>query len=133
MSEITASNLNPDIIRVTGGASGSEEVIRIAPDGRLFWHQREVETDDAFRGAMLELAYRLVPKAHRAELDASDAKDAGHWTPSKEVEDRFPGAVTVSRALLAEAYRGLKRTYEMPEVRRAIDAAIERTGPHSKP
>ena len=71
--------------------------------------------------------------AHRAELDASDAKDAGHWTPSKEVEDRFPGAVTVSRALLAEAYRGLKRTYEMPEVRRAIDAAIERTGPHSKP
>lgn len=37
-----------------------EVVIRIAPDGRLFWHEREVETDDDFRAAMLELAKRLV-------------------------------------------------------------------------
>lgn len=32
------------------------EIIRIAPDGRVFWRQREVETDDDFRKAMLDLA-----------------------------------------------------------------------------
>jgi hypothetical protein len=32
------------------------EVIRIGPDGRLFWRGREVETDDDFRGAMMDLA-----------------------------------------------------------------------------
>jgi hypothetical protein len=32
------------------------EVIRIAPDGKLFWNEREVETDDDFRKAMLDLA-----------------------------------------------------------------------------
>lgn len=34
----------------------STEVIRIAPDGKVFWKQREVETDDDFRSAMLDLA-----------------------------------------------------------------------------
>jgi len=37
----------------------STEVIRIAPDGRVFWKQREVETDDDFRNAMLDLAKAL--------------------------------------------------------------------------
>lgn len=32
------------------------EVVRIAPDGRIFWRGREVETDADFRLAMLELA-----------------------------------------------------------------------------
>lgn len=50
----------PDIIRIV--ASGAEEVIRIAPDGKLFWRGREVETDADFRAAMLELADRLVEK-----------------------------------------------------------------------
>jgi len=31
-------------------------VISIGPDGRLFWRGREVETDDDFRGAMMDLA-----------------------------------------------------------------------------
>lgn len=35
------------------------EVIRIGPDGRLFWRGREVETDDDFRGAMMDLAAAL--------------------------------------------------------------------------
>ena len=35
------------------------EVIRIGPDGRLFWRGREVETDDDFRAAMLDLAAAL--------------------------------------------------------------------------
>ena len=32
------------------------EVIRIGPKGHLFWRGREVETDDDFRGAMMDLA-----------------------------------------------------------------------------
>lgn len=38
-----------------------------------------------------------------------------------EAERRFPGTITIPRAVLAEAYRGLKRHYEMPELRREID------------
>lgn len=37
----------------------STEIIRIAADGRVFWKQREVETDDDFRSAMLDLAEAL--------------------------------------------------------------------------
>jgi hypothetical protein len=48
---------NPDII--TCFDKDSTEVIRIAPDGRLFWKQREVETDNDFRSAMLDLAKAL--------------------------------------------------------------------------
>ena len=33
----------------------ANEVLRIAPDGRIFWRLREVTTDDEFRAAMLEL------------------------------------------------------------------------------
>ena len=48
-------------------------------------------------------------------------------------EERFAGTITVPRLLLAEAYRGLKRTYEMPEVRAEIDrllaAPISETAP----
>ena len=36
------------------------EVLRIAPDGRIFLKQREVDTDDEFRAAMLELKDALV-------------------------------------------------------------------------
>lgn len=34
----------------------SKEVIRIDPQGRIFWKNREVESDAVFREAMLELA-----------------------------------------------------------------------------
>lgn len=46
-----------DILTIT--PSGKGEVIRIAPDGKLFWHGREVETDNDFRAAMLDLAKHL--------------------------------------------------------------------------
>ena len=36
-------------------AEGHVEVVRIASDGRIFWKQREVETDEDFRSAMCEL------------------------------------------------------------------------------
>jgi effector-binding domain-containing protein len=42
----------------------SKEIIRIGPDGRLFWNQREVTTDDDFRQAMLELV-TIWKKTHQ--------------------------------------------------------------------
>jgi hypothetical protein len=36
-------------------SSVAVEIIRIDLEGRLFWHGREVETDDDFRAAMLDL------------------------------------------------------------------------------
>src|SRR3990167_6593206 len=35
--------------------ANSGENFQITPDGRIFWKQREVETDDEFRVAMVEL------------------------------------------------------------------------------
>lgn len=34
----------------------TKEVVRIQQDGRIFWNGREVETDDDFRAAMIDLA-----------------------------------------------------------------------------
>ena len=39
--------------------AGGSMIITIDPTGRLFWHGHEVETDDDFRSAMLDLANRL--------------------------------------------------------------------------
>lgn len=41
-----------------------------------------------------------------------------------DCSDKWEGTVTVPRKLLAEAYRGLKRHYEMPELRKEIDALL---------
>jgi len=35
------------------------QVIRIENDGRAFWRNREIETDDDFRAAMLDLVAEL--------------------------------------------------------------------------
>lgn len=34
-------------------SANQTEVIRIEPDGKLFWHGREVVTDDEFRSAVM--------------------------------------------------------------------------------
>lgn len=34
----------------------SKEIVRINADGRVFWRGREVETDDDFRSAMMDMA-----------------------------------------------------------------------------
>ena len=54
----TVSKMPVDIIQVRH--SSGREVVRIAPDGRIFWLQREVITDDEFRSAMLELKDALL-------------------------------------------------------------------------
>lgn len=66
-SQTVASNLKFDILRIVN--SEYQEVIRIAPDGKLFWRGREVETDADFRAAMLELADRLVEKTRPYATD----------------------------------------------------------------
>ena len=74
---------------------------RFAPtnlDKRLKW---EIEP-------MYPLPWQSAP-AVVAEIDYS------------KHEGRFEGDITIPRKLLAEAYRGLKLNYEMPEVRREID------------
>lgn len=35
-------------------SAAGEEIVRIAQDGRIFWRQREVETDKQFRDTMME-------------------------------------------------------------------------------
>ena len=47
------ANFTPDTLVIS--AAANKPIIRIDPSGRLFWHEREVETDDDFRKAMLEL------------------------------------------------------------------------------
>ena len=45
------------------GASG-REVIRIQPDGRIFWCGREVVGDEMFKAAMIDLLAVLKEKNH---------------------------------------------------------------------
>ena len=75
-------------------------MIRIAPDGKLFWHGREVETDDNFRAAMLELAEALSgrslrPEGREQELSAeaiADAADAFRTTLLQKADAHTPHA-----------------------------------------
>jgi hypothetical protein len=53
----TAPAATPDILTIRNDTL--IEVIRIAPNGDLFWKDRLVETDNAFKAAMLDLAQAL--------------------------------------------------------------------------
>ena len=59
-----ASNVKES--RLTIG--GPEEIIRIDREGKLFWRGREVETDDDFRSAMMDLATNMKG-ANNANVD----------------------------------------------------------------
>ena len=58
MDELLYSDAKVDCLTIT---PNGEEVIRIDHRGRLFWHKREVVTDDDFRAAMLDLVKHLLP------------------------------------------------------------------------
>ncbi len=49
------------------------EIVRITADGRIFWREREVATDDEFRSAMMDTltAFRLSVNtdAQRARMN----------------------------------------------------------------
>ena len=47
------SSVIPDLITIH--TPKHQEVVRIGPDGRIFWLGREVTTDEEFRQTMLEL------------------------------------------------------------------------------
>lgn len=47
-------NTQPDIFFVR--TSNTQEVVRIAHDGNIYWRGRLVESDDEFKQAMLDLA-----------------------------------------------------------------------------
>lgn len=57
-SAVPVSAPRADMILVR--TQDAKEVIRIGPDGRIYWFGREVETDDDFRSAMMELAAMLA-------------------------------------------------------------------------
>lgn len=45
-------------------AAGHREIIRIEPDGTLYWHEREVTMDEEFRKAMLEAINAMELRKH---------------------------------------------------------------------
>ena len=53
----SVNSLEPGIVF---NVADSHEIIRIENDGRIFWKQREVETDNDFRAAMLDLRDTLM-------------------------------------------------------------------------
>lgn len=63
------ASVEPDIIQLWD--KYQTEVIRIAPDGRIFWKGREVETDEQFRAAMLGLKNALMPMPPNAPVQAA--------------------------------------------------------------
>lgn len=58
MEIIEAKALEFDLFRIWNDAN--EEILSIKKDGRIFWRQREVVTDDDLRAAMQEIFKALV-------------------------------------------------------------------------
>ncbi len=56
MTETTVirTDFKPDTLVIYKAAG--DEVIRIGPNGDIFWKGREIETDDQFKKCMVELA-----------------------------------------------------------------------------
>jgi len=50
---------NPDILTMQ---ANNREIIKITPQGEIYWHGRLVETDDDFKASMLELAEHFKRK-----------------------------------------------------------------------
>lgn len=55
--ELTLANLAPGELQFS--ASSGEAVITIKPDGVVLWRGREIETDQDFRSAMMDLAKEI--------------------------------------------------------------------------
>lgn len=54
--------VNPVYNIITASDRAHTEIVRIGADGHIYWRGREVETDDEFRSAMLDLAKVLAGK-----------------------------------------------------------------------
>ena len=53
------TNIKTNTITIIQGNNSPVPVILIKPNGTLFWNGREVQTDDDFRAAMLDLVAAL--------------------------------------------------------------------------
>lgn len=81
-----------DILTVRKDAN--TEVIRIGPDGRLFWRGREVETDDDFRGAMMDLAAALRQNMIPPQQEFNQGWNAALESASNQFAGMFGGGDT---------------------------------------
>ncbi len=50
--DVKLLKFEPDTLTIR---NSDKQIIRIDLDGRVFWNGREVETDEDFRGAMMEM------------------------------------------------------------------------------
>ncbi len=50
--DVKLLKFEPDTLTIR---DSGKEIIRIDPVGRVYWNGREVETDEDFRGAMMEM------------------------------------------------------------------------------
>ena len=54
--------VNPLVISDQGCALGSEAIIFITHDGKIYWMGREVISDDDFKAAMIDLAKHFAER-----------------------------------------------------------------------
>lgn len=57
MNKYSINELEPSMFSIT--SEPENVLIKIDPYGKIFWNGREVETDDEFRAAMLDMAANL--------------------------------------------------------------------------
>ena len=93
-------NAKPNIIEIRKN-NPPREVIRIAPDGKLFWNEREVETDDDFRSAMLDLAESLKQPTDLIRQQQNEIEDLinAHRFVQNFAEEQHQRAVALESEL----------------------------------
>ena len=80
-----------------------EEVIRIEKDGRIFWRKREVETDDEFRAAMMDLVKFLFPQAAPIKQAITDTTQDQRDEELARLREQF----VAQQARIAQMWDGL--------------------------
>lgn len=93
-----------DILTVRN--STSTEVIRIGPEGHLFWRGREVETDDDFRGAMMDLAAAMRQNMIPPQREYNQGWNAALDSAANQVAGMFGGGDTADS--FAVFFRNMK-------------------------
>jgi len=97
-------NTPTDILTVRKDAN--TEVIRIGPEGHLFWRGREVETDDDFRGAMMDLAAALRQNMIPPQREFNQGWNAALDSAANQVAGMFGGEDTADS--FAVFFRNMK-------------------------
>lgn len=61
-SNLLNLTIDPNPIALLVCDKDGQERICVKPDGRIFWHGREVETDAAYREVIVDLVRHLFPR-----------------------------------------------------------------------